>query len=193
MREYLTYEQYDVIVQETVTNLGIALCAVLAITLLLIASVRCSMLVMLCILLVDVDVLGLMWLWGLTINSISIINLVLAVGLSLDYSCHIAQAFLTARGTREQRAQKASFALTHTPILPRCHTPILPIYLSRPFFLSRPSKRWVRPSSMGPRPPSSRSLCSPAQSPSSSRSSTSFFCLPLFPICRTPFPPHVRN
>ena len=31
---------------------------------------------MLCVVLVDVDILGLMWLWGLSIDSVAIINLV---------------------------------------------------------------------------------------------------------------------
>ena len=29
----------------------------------------------------DVDILGMMWYWGLTIDSVSVINLVLAIGL----------------------------------------------------------------------------------------------------------------
>ena len=44
-----------------------------------------------------------MWLWGLTIDSVAIINLVLAVGLAVDYSAHVAHAFVVARGTHQER------------------------------------------------------------------------------------------
>ena len=36
------------------------------------------------------DLLGLLWLLGLEINAITAINLVMAVGLVVDYSAHIA-------------------------------------------------------------------------------------------------------
>ena len=38
---------------------------------LFVASLGATLLVMLCVVLVDVDILGLMWLWGLSIDSVS--------------------------------------------------------------------------------------------------------------------------
>lgn len=46
-------------------------------------------------------------MWGLTIDSVAIINLVLAIGLSVDYSVHVAHAFLQIPGTRQERVDKA--------------------------------------------------------------------------------------
>jgi len=63
--------------------------------------------VMGCVLVVDCDILGLMQMWGLTIDSVSIINLVLAIGLAVDYSVHVAHAFLQTPGTRQERVDKA--------------------------------------------------------------------------------------
>ena len=104
---FLYYESYEIIISEAIMNLGLALVAVFAITLLVLADVRLTLLVMLCVVLVDIDLLGLMYLWGLTIESISIINLVLAIGLSVDYSVHLAHAFAAAQGTRQERVEKA--------------------------------------------------------------------------------------
>lgn len=104
---YLYYEQYAVIEREALLNLGLALVAVCVITLIVLADLRSTTLVMLCVLLTDVDILGLMWLWGLTIDSVAIVNLVLAVGLAVDYSAHVAHAFAGATGTRDERAVKA--------------------------------------------------------------------------------------
>lgn len=49
----------------------------------------------------------LMWLWDISINSISIVNLVLSIGLAVDYSAHIGHAFMGARGTRDERVRTA--------------------------------------------------------------------------------------
>jgi len=53
-----------------------------------------------------VNVGGFMHLWGLTIDVISCINLVIAVGLTVDYSAHITHCFIRLTGTREERAVK---------------------------------------------------------------------------------------
>jgi len=104
---YLYYEQYAIIVTEAITNLGLALVAVFIITMLILANVQASLMVMLCVVLVDIDILGLMHMWDLTIDSVAIINLVLAVGLAVDYSCHIAHAFIQTPGTKQERADHA--------------------------------------------------------------------------------------
>jgi Niemann-Pick C1 protein len=104
---YLYYEQYAIIVQEAITNLALALIAVFVICTLIISNVAAACMVMLCVVLVDVDILGLMYVWGLTIDSVAIVNLVLAIGLAVDYSAHIAHAFMQATGTRQERVDKA--------------------------------------------------------------------------------------
>ena len=42
----------------------------------------------------DTFLLGLVFYWGLTFNSLTAINIVLAIGTSVDYSVHIGHAFL---------------------------------------------------------------------------------------------------
>ena len=39
-----------------------------------------------------------MHFWGLTIDVVSCVNLVIAVGLCVDYSAHIAHYFMTCKG-----------------------------------------------------------------------------------------------
>jgi len=104
---YLFYEQYAIIVQEAITNLALAFGAVILITLFILADFGATALVGLMIAMVDIDLLGLMHFWGLTIDSVSVINLVLAIGLALDYSVHMAHAFLQRPGTRQERVDAA--------------------------------------------------------------------------------------
>ncbi|KAJ1491849.1 patched family-domain-containing protein [Baffinella frigidus] len=70
---------------------------------LLIAHPFTALLVVLNTAMVLADILGLMWLWDISLNSISIVNLVLAIGLAVDYSAHVAHAFMSAEGTRDER------------------------------------------------------------------------------------------
>merc|ERR1711963_521003 len=47
---------------------------------------------------------GFLHFWGITIDIISCINIVLAIGLCVDYSVHICHAFLVAKGSKSERA-----------------------------------------------------------------------------------------
>lgn len=57
-------------------------------------SLTISVLVMTCVLLVDVFLLGLIQFWQLSLNSITMTNIVIAIGLSVDFSAHIANSYL---------------------------------------------------------------------------------------------------
>ena len=48
-----------------------------------------------------------MYFWGLTIDIVSCIALVLAVGLCVDFAAHIGYAFMCAEGSRNDRAVSA--------------------------------------------------------------------------------------
>lgn len=48
----------------------------------------------------------LRYFWGLAIDTVAVINLVLAVGLSVDYAAHVAHSFMIKTGTRDERMVK---------------------------------------------------------------------------------------
>lgn len=48
----------------------------------------------------QIDVGGGIYFWGLTIDTVTTINLLIAIGLTVDYSAHIAHTFMTQTGTR---------------------------------------------------------------------------------------------
>jgi len=54
-----------------------------------------------------VDLCGYMHFWGLTIDVISAVDIIIAIGLCVDYAVHICHAFLTVDGTKRERAQAA--------------------------------------------------------------------------------------
>merc|ERR1711968_67297 len=96
---YVFFEQYKIIERELFQNLALAAGAVFIITTLLIAHIVTSTIVTICVCLTIVDLLGVMWIWGLTIDGVNVIQLTLAVGLAVDYSAHIGHAFMQQQGS----------------------------------------------------------------------------------------------
>ncbi|KAG7160185.1 NPC intracellular cholesterol transporter 1-like 1 [Homarus americanus] len=105
-RAYGEWETNQVITEELYRNMGLALGVVFLVTLLLIASFVTSFMVVVCVVFTLVDVGALMHWWGLTIDTVSCIDLVLAIGLSVDYAAHVGHTFMTKTGTRDERARQ---------------------------------------------------------------------------------------
>uniref|UniRef100_A0A8C9FXX0 Patched domain-containing protein 3 n=1 Tax=Pavo cristatus TaxID=9049 RepID=A0A8C9FXX0_PAVCR len=93
---FIYYDQYLVIVQNTIQNVVIAAGAMLLVSLVLIPSPLCCLWVTFAIASVIVGVAGFMTFWDISLDSISMINLVICIGFSVDFSAHISYAFVTS-------------------------------------------------------------------------------------------------
>ena len=91
---YLDFEQYFLFKKESFVSCGLSIVAVLIIILIVTASMKVTLLVAFCVLLVDLFLVGLVYFWGLTFSPFVMINIVIAIGLSVDYSAHIAHTYL---------------------------------------------------------------------------------------------------
>ena len=86
-------------------------------SLVFLGSVPSALTVVFILLLIDVFLLGLVYWAGLKINSVSIVNLILSLGLALDYSAHIAHSFsVHLRRVRREQAAQAAQALTDAAV-----------------------------------------------------------------------------
>ena len=111
-RPYPMWETNEIIGKELYRNIGLALTCVFATTVILLANFRASVLVLGCVTLSLIDIGGFMHFWGLTIDTVSCNNLIIAIGLCVDYSSHIAHRFLietSENGDRNERV-KATLA-----------------------------------------------------------------------------------
>ena len=88
---------------ELYRNISLALVAVFLTTLFFICNFRGAVIIIFCVLLTLVDVGGFLHFWGITIDTVSCNNLVIAIGLCVDYSVHITHWFLYESGTRNER------------------------------------------------------------------------------------------
>ena len=78
-------------------TISLALVAVSVIVTLLLANIKAGFLVLLVILMIDIELLGLIYWWGLTINVVTISIIVISVGLAVDYNAHIVHSWLTVQ------------------------------------------------------------------------------------------------
>merc|ERR1712066_118231 len=108
---YEAWETDKIISVELWRNLSLCLFAVAGVSLLLLGDFRLTVMVVACILATLVDLIGTLHFWDVTIDVIVCVNIVLACGLCVDYSVHIAHSFSVAEGSRTERAQNALVTL----------------------------------------------------------------------------------
>ena len=89
-----------------VRNVSLAFGAIAIVSILLIADIVVSLLVFLCVALTLLDIAGGAYFMGLTIEIVTSIILILAVGLALDYSAHIGVTYVVTRGRNRREKTK---------------------------------------------------------------------------------------
>merc|ERR1712113_525824 len=107
VKVYAAWETDEIIGYELWRNIGLALAAIFTVIVILLANIRISLMVFLTVVLTLVDIVGFLHFWDITIDIISCVNIVLAVGLCVDYSVHIGLAFMVAKGSRKDKAVEA--------------------------------------------------------------------------------------
>uniref|UniRef100_A0A671L7D7 Niemann-Pick C1 protein-like n=1 Tax=Sinocyclocheilus anshuiensis TaxID=1608454 RepID=A0A671L7D7_9TELE len=109
---YVFYEQYLTIVYDTAFNLGVSLAAIFVVsTVLLGFELWSAILVFFTIAMILVNMFGVMWLWDISLNAVSLVNLVMCCGISVEFCSHIVRAFSVS--TRSSRVERAEEALAH--------------------------------------------------------------------------------
>ena len=95
-RSFIFFEHYVLISTETIRNLIIAGLAVFIVTSPFLVDCTVALLVVLNFAALTCELLGLMVIWNVSLNSVSMINLVMAIGFAVDYSAHIAHAYVVS-------------------------------------------------------------------------------------------------
>ncbi|NXE99778.1 NPCL1 protein, partial [Menura novaehollandiae] len=110
---YVYYEQYLTVVAEGLVTLALCLVPTFAVSFVLLGTdLRSSLATLLTIAMGLLDTVGFMALWGVPYNAVALINLVAAVGISVEFVSHITCAFARSRQpTRVARAAEATVTM----------------------------------------------------------------------------------
>ncbi|KAG8224451.1 hypothetical protein J437_LFUL003174, partial [Ladona fulva] len=103
---YVFYEQYLTMWPDTLKSLGISLAAIFLVTFVLMGlDLASSVVVVITIAAIVIDIGGLMYWWGISLNAVSLVNLVMAVGIAVEFCSHLVHSFaLSNEETRVARA-----------------------------------------------------------------------------------------
>ncbi|KAI4810129.1 hypothetical protein KUCAC02_018976 [Chaenocephalus aceratus] len=139
---FIYFDQYTVIMDNTIQTIMEAVMVMLVVSLILIPSPLCSLWVAFAICSVIVGVTGFMALWGVNLDSISMINLVMCIGFSVDFSAHISYSFISSPKSDVNEKAIDAMACLGYPILQGALSTILGVlvlsmsgsYIFRTFF-----------------------------------------------------------
>jgi Niemann-Pick C1 protein len=119
---YIFFDQYISLVSLTFTLLGSALAVICFVTAILLGSFTTAVLLTVTVGMIVVDVAGVMVLWGVNLNAMSLVNLVICAGIGVEFCAHIAKSFTvpspaavshvtTRMGKSTEREERACGAL----------------------------------------------------------------------------------
>uniref|UniRef100_A0A3Q3RBY7 SSD domain-containing protein n=1 Tax=Monopterus albus TaxID=43700 RepID=A0A3Q3RBY7_MONAL len=109
---YVFYEQYLTIVYDTALNLSLSLAAIFVVTAVLLGfELWLAVIVSITIAMILVNMFGVMWLWDISLNAVSLVNLVMSCGISVEFCSHIVRAFSISM--KKNRVERAEEALAH--------------------------------------------------------------------------------
>lgn len=144
---YIFFEQYMYIERVAAICIGLAIAAVFVVTLLLLGNVLASVMIVLVVFMIEVDLLGVMGIWSINLNAVSVVNLVMAIGISVEFCVHLFHSYINHEGTAGYRAHVAlvemgssvlkGITLTKfagVVVLAFAHSEIFQVYYFRMFF-----------------------------------------------------------
>ncbi|XP_015917118.1 patched domain-containing protein 3 [Parasteatoda tepidariorum] len=116
-QQYFIYFDQFILVRDTsIQSICVAVAVMIFISLLFIPSLHCAVFVAFSIISIEVGVIGYMTLWGVNLDSISMINLIMCIGFSVDYSAHISYAYFSSEKKTPNDGIRAALHSLGVPI-----------------------------------------------------------------------------
>ncbi|MCL4125798.1 UNVERIFIED_CONTAM: hypothetical protein GTU68_044369 [Idotea baltica] len=109
---FVFFDQFVLVRTLSIQAILLAAFVMMLVSFVFIPNHWCSMWVAFSIVSIEVGVVGYMTMWGVSLDSISMINLIMCIGFSVDFSAHISYAYLTAKAdTPDERVKECLFTL----------------------------------------------------------------------------------
>lgn len=90
---YIFFAQYKSIIGDTLRLIGTSLGLIFVVAALLLGSIRTAFALILTVVMIVTDIAGIMSIWGISLNAVSLVNLVICVGIGVEFCAHIVRAF----------------------------------------------------------------------------------------------------
>jgi hypothetical protein len=106
---FIFFDQFVLVRSISIQTISVAAAVMMIISLIFIPSPSCAIWVAFSIISIEIGVIGYMTLWGVNLDSISMINLIMCIGFSVDFSAHISYAYISCY--EDEPSEKVKSAL----------------------------------------------------------------------------------
>ncbi|KAK6465264.1 patched family-domain-containing protein [Scheffersomyces coipomensis] len=101
---YIFFVQYESIVASTFTLLGIALAVIWLISSLLLGSIRTATVMVVVVISILVNIGGVLSIWSISLNAVSLVNLIICAGIAVEFTIHISRAYTKTRNADDLKS-----------------------------------------------------------------------------------------
>lgn len=122
---FLVYSQHIYVKQTALQTLCIAALIITIVFFIFIPKIVCAICVAFTIASIEIGVIGSMFVWGVNLDTISMVCLIMASGLSVDYAAHISYAYITCKKENPDDKLREALHATGYPIFQGCLSTIL--------------------------------------------------------------------
>lgn len=115
---YVFFAQYRTIVATTATLLICAVMAIWVVTTVALGSLQCAVIICGMVVSILAHILGVCAVWNISLNGLTVVNLIICAGLAVEFTIHIARAYMLCpensnqdTTAAEDRILRAEYAL----------------------------------------------------------------------------------
>ncbi|XP_076349403.1 patched domain-containing protein 3-like [Tachypleus tridentatus] len=117
-QQYFVFWDQFILVRETsIQAISVAAAVMMVIALVFIPKPVCAMWVAFSIVSIEIGVVGYMAHWNVNLDAISMINLIMCIGFSVDYSAHISYAYISSNKKNANDRMRTALHSLGMPIL----------------------------------------------------------------------------
>lgn len=109
---FVFFDQFELVKPTSIQCMVFGALVMMLISFIFIPNVMCCLWVAFCIISIELGVAGYMALWDVSLDSISMINLIMCIGFSVDFTAHICYAYMSSKQkTPEDRVKESLYSL----------------------------------------------------------------------------------
>ncbi|XP_055316514.1 patched domain-containing protein 3 isoform X2 [Sitodiplosis mosellana] len=109
---FVFFDQYELVRPTSVQSMIVGAVIMMLISFIFIPNILCSLWVAFSIVSIEMGVAGYMALWDVNLDSISMINLIMCIGFSIDFTAHICYTYMASKSNNsDERVREALYSL----------------------------------------------------------------------------------
>lgn len=109
---FVFFDQFELVRPTSLQSMIIGAIIMMIISFIFIPNILCSLWVALSIISIELGVAGYMSLWDVNLDSISMINLIMCIGFSVDFTAHICYSYMSSKSRRpDDKVREALYSL----------------------------------------------------------------------------------